>query len=146
MVRLFFRLSRINVHQIQRHNFFVSILSISQSVLFSQNGIKVLHCAEVEQEGDFFISFYDKTLRSCSISYSDECTLALNIDIWKPNVTIDFTWMSPNELCSTLEHIKLLSDRNKQLENDNAILQELVDRPEGAGAKFGYEALCKLLN
>jgi hypothetical protein len=44
-----------------------------------------------------------------------------------------------------LEEVSTWNDKVKELENKVEILQELLDRPGNAGAKYGYDQCAKLL-
>jgi len=59
--------------------------------------------------------------------------------------SIEMTWCPIDQLPNMIEQY-LYKDTMDSLRRENEILRELVDKPDGAGAKFGYEAIEKVLS
>jgi len=57
------------------------------------------------------------------------------------SVYLDVYWFKN----SVLNWVDYIRKENNRLKEENEILQELVDRPDGAGCKFSYEQIQNLL-
>ena len=57
------------------------------------------------------------------------------------SVYLDVYWFKN----SVLDWVDYIRKENNRLKEENEILQELVDRPDGAGCKFSYEQIQNLL-
>ena len=56
---------------------------------------------------------------------------------------VRYVWIPLDDsICKSITNV---FESNKKLTEENEILRELVDKPDGAGAKFSYEQICKVL-
>ena len=77
-------------------------------------------------------------------NHTGEIQLILDEDL-DDDVYVDVYWEDSVSFNDRIKLVENLEIENAQLRKDIAVLRELVDRPDGAGAKFGFEECQRVL-